>query len=155
MNFDRDQPFSFSLHYAEPVEQRTIAYYLDGQPMGGTMKTIKVEKGALLEKLKTNREKHHAAFVEAHKGYREAAVLELLKMQNEAIEGKTIRRHLPHELDEPQDYTKSYDRIIAMLEMTIEETIEIDQTQFRNYVLDEWDWSEQWAGTNSKYGNRR
>ena len=103
------------------------------------MNSVRIDKHRLLGTVQENREKHRQVFEEAQVGYREMVIKELDAMLQEARGGKRIRRRV--ELDEPVDQTHDYDRVIAMLEMSVDEVVELDETAFANYVLDDWDWT--------------
>jgi len=47
--------------------------------------------------------------------------------------------------------TATYDRLIKMLEYTTEETIDLDENQYSQFVEDEWHWSAQTRAINSAY----
>ena len=113
------------------------------------MKEVTVNKEELLEKLRANRAKHRAVFLEAQEGYRKAVIAELDRMLQEARDGKKIRRRI--ELPEPRDHTDDYDAAIAMVEMAVCESIVISDYDFRCYVLDKWDWSETFSSSSSSY----
>lgn len=113
------------------------------------MNTIKVNKDELLKILIANREAHNGIFLQAQQGYREACIKELDAMLEEARAGKRIRRAL--KLIEPTDQTKEYDASIAMLKMSVEEVIELDESDFRCFVLDEWGWKGQWTTVTQSY----
>jgi len=103
------------------------------------MNEIQVSKHELLEKLKTNLDEHRNLFLRAQSGYRNQVIDKLESMLRDAREGKKIRRGV--ELVEPVDHSEDYVRVIAMLSMNIEDTIEISERDFNKYVLDKWDWS--------------
>jgi soluble cytochrome b562 len=113
---------------------------------------INVSKADLLAKLKDNLESHRKIFLEAQKGYRKQVIEELDKMISDAKDGKPIKRSIV--LPEPSDHTEDYKVVIEMLEMSIDKTFEISQHEFRNYVLDKWDWSQMAFMANSKYLNK-
>lgn len=113
------------------------------------MTSINVKRLDLLERLKGNRDKHRAIFVEAQEGYRAMAIAELDEWMAEARAGKRIRRTLT--LVEPIDQTKEYDRAIQMLEMSIDETLLLSETDFQCYVMDEWHWKHQFNASNMRY----
>lgn len=113
------------------------------------MNEIKVKKSELLDVLKTNREAHRKIFLEAADGYRTAAIAELDAMLAEAKAGKKIRRSVA--LVEPQDQTSDYDRVIRMLEMSQDDIIELEEHDFMQYVLDDWQWKRQFLHSNSVY----
>lgn len=116
------------------------------------MNVIKVSRKDLLEKICQNLDKHREIFLEAQKGYRTQVIAELDMMINDAKEGKAIKRQIT--LPEPSDHTEDYKAVIEMLEMSIDENIEISEREFRNYVLDKWDWSHMAFTANSTYLNR-
>ena len=113
------------------------------------MQSVKVNVRELLEIIKFNRDRHRAIFEKAMAAYRQAAIAELDAAIDDARSGKKIRRSLT--LIEPEDYTREYERVIAMLEMTIDEVVEISARDFAKYVRDEWEWKEQFIFSNSSY----
>lgn len=113
------------------------------------MQTVKVNAGDLLRTVRMNREAHRSLFLKAQEGYRAAVIAELDKMLSEAREGKPIRRGIT--LPEPVDRTRDYDRVIRMLEMTVNIEVELQSHEFDQYVLDNWDWSHLVSMTNSSY----
>lgn len=112
---------------------------------------VTVKKDELLAAIKKNRSTHRETFLEAQKGYRAAVIEELDRMLKDAREGRTIRRAV--QLVEPQEHTKDYDRVIRMLEMSVADEIAITETQFSQYVLDEWGWTAAFVGSTSNYTN--
>lgn len=102
------------------------------------MQIVKVKRDDLLAKVRENREQHHSLYLKAEAGYREEAINRLKGMLKDAREGKEIRRSI--ELDEPENHTDDYDRVIAMLEMSSDETIELLAHEFDHYVRDNWAW---------------
>src|SRR5437016_5636643 len=105
------------------------------------MRTVNLKRTDLLDKVKANRAKHRSVFEEAMVGYRKAAIEELDSMIADAKSGKSIRRYVS--LVEPMDQTKDYDRVLSMLEMSVDDEIELDQSEFAQYVLDDWHWKHQ------------
>lgn len=110
---------------------------------------VTVDKKQLLEFLRKNREAHRGIFLKACDGYRAKAIEVLDAMLTDAKSGKKIRQSI--ELVEPQDHTSDYDRVIRMLDMSQADQIKISEGQFRSYVLDEWSWMAQFAGSTSRY----
>ncbi len=113
------------------------------------MRNVRVSKNELLAKVKANREAHRGIFLKALEGYRTEAIAQLEKMLEEAKSRKRIRGSI--ELEEPMDMTREYDRVISMLEMSEDDTIELTNSEFAQYVLDDWSWKHQFGVTNSKY----
>jgi hypothetical protein len=106
-----------------------------------------VEKAPLIAKLKENREKHRAVFEEALEGYREKAVQALQKNIDNIKAGRPHRVYISLQL--PEDYTREYDAAIGLLELSVDDTVELDEKGYKNFYLDRWDWTQSWA-TNSK-----
>lgn len=113
------------------------------------MNEVTVEKGALLEVLKKNREAHRGIFEKAQERYRERVLEELEKSLQDAQAGRHFRRHI--ELPEPEDHTGDYDRIIRMVEMSVKVDIELTQGEFATYVMDDWNWKRAWTTNTLAY----
>jgi hypothetical protein len=113
-------------------------------------KAIRIKRDELLDILKKNRADHRATFEKASKGYRERAIAELDASLKDAHAGKKIRRSIG--LVEPMDQTKDYDRAIRMLELTVDEIVTIGNSEFAQYVMDDWAWKEQFTTSNAMYG---
>ena len=112
-------------------------------------KGTRVKRDELLEVLKKNRATHRETFERATIGYRKRAIEELDISLRDACEGKKIRRSIG--LVEPMDQTKDYDRVIRMLEMSVDEVVTIEAHEFAQYVMDDWSWKEQFTASNSTY----
>ena len=113
---------------------------------------VTVKKTVLLEKLRANRAVHRETFLEAQKGYRAEVIKRLDSMLEDARNNKRIRTNV--ELVAPMDCTADYDRVIAMLEMSVKDEITISETHFRQFVLDEWTWKGQFTASNARYLNK-
>jgi hypothetical protein len=114
----------------------------------GTSK-VTVKKVDLLTAMKKNRDEHRGTFIKAQEGYRAAVIEELDKMLSDARAGKGLRVQVA--LVAPQEHTKDYDRVIRMLEMSTADEVTITETQFSQYVLDEWGWKTAFIGSTSRY----
>ncbi|HSV08538.1 MAG TPA: hypothetical protein VLI07_18625 [Candidatus Binatus sp.] len=113
------------------------------------MNSVMVRKDELLEKITANRKAHRAIFEEAVEGYRKTAIEQLERHIEQIKEGRVI--HVVVQLPRPEDHTHEYDRIIAMLEMHIDDEILIEEQDFAAYVMDDWHWKRQFLTTNSAY----
>lgn len=113
------------------------------------MQTVKIKKDELLGIVRTNREQHRAIFLEAQVGFRAQAVAELDNMLERAKAGGRIPRSWS--LLAPIDQTKEYDRVLKMLEMSVDDVIELSQIDFARYVMDDWEWREQFLASNARY----
>jgi len=113
------------------------------------MQTVKIQRLKLLETVKTNRSNHRDLFLKAQDGYRTQVITELDEMLQEARDGKRIRRVV--QLTEPIDQTNEYDRVIMMLEMSVDDVVELTAHEFDCYARDKWQWSQNVNVTNSFY----
>jgi hypothetical protein len=113
------------------------------------MNAVKVKREDLLTKVRANREAHRELFLKAQEGYRKLVIEELDRMLADAKAGRRISRSI--NLAEPVDHTYEYDRVIMMLEMSVDDTIMLDSQDFHRYVMDSWDWSRFALSTNSAY----
>lgn len=118
------------------------------------LEIVKLKREELLPKIKANREQHTSLFQQANAGYQGAVIAAIQKALELAQAGGDLGKYL--ELPpSPEDHTKDYDRVIAMLEMSVDETLTLPATQFARYALDEWAWSQAFAGTVALYNGRK
>lgn len=115
------------------------------------MNKVTVKKADLREIVQKNRDDHHAIWVEAKAKHREAFIAELKKSLSEAEAGGELRRTI--NLVEPSSHTKDYDRVLRMIDLSIEDTVTLDAQEFMHYVQDEWAWSQQWSHSSALYSN--
>jgi hypothetical protein len=115
------------------------------------MQEVRLKKAKLLEIIGKNREEHHAIFLEAQKKYREVAIKLLDRQLAAAREGKPFMLHEFVALVQPVDHTTDYDRAIQMLELSVDDVITLNRADFVNLVQDQWQWTQQWATTSSRY----
>jgi len=113
------------------------------------MKNILVTKTHLLEKLKENRAAHRGIFEEAVEGYRSEAVKQLEAHIERIKSGKMPTVFV--RLEAPEDHTDEYDVVIGMLEMDLDDRVELTQADYRAYVMDDWNWKNQFLTSNSLY----
>ena len=116
------------------------------------MEKMKFQKDKLLEVLRTNRTNrtnHRKIFLEACEGYLKKAIELLEQKLASARKGERISMHFS--LQQPVDQTKEYDRAIRMLEMSSDTTVELEEHDFQQYVMDDWAWKQQFLASNSAY----
>ena len=112
---------------------------------------IKAKRDDVLAALHKNRAAHAAIVKEAREGYVAKAKSEVMAKLRKLDQGKIVA--LSFSLRVPVDQTKVYDTAIEMMRLHQEETVELDAGQVRNLMLDEWDWTDQFYGTNAVYSN--
>lgn len=113
------------------------------------MKSIKIEREKLLEIVKANRENHRNIFLEALEGYRREVIRLLEERLEQARKGKRVTHIIS--LVQPMDQTREYDRVIRMLELTIDNPVELTEMEFAQYVQDEWNWRGAFLHSNAAY----
>ena len=108
---------------------------------------VTVKRTELIERLKTNRDKHRDEYEKALALWR--------KDFADIIKGLNTKKltEYPEELEEldencPESYLDAYDDIIEMFGMAVKEKILLDSDAFRNFCRDEWDWKSD------VYGNK-
>jgi hypothetical protein len=110
---------------------------------------VTVSKGEALERLKANRERHAVIVKEARESYANRALAALTKRIEKLKTGKIVG--LAFSLRVPQDQTSVYDTAIEMLELHTEDHVEMNASQVRNLMMDEWDWMDQFLLHNAGY----
>lgn len=102
------------------------------------MQPVTVEKKRLIETVGKNLEGHRKEFLEAQERYRELCIELLDEALANARKGKEFSKmiHLPM----PEDHSGDYSAALSMLEMSVDETVEIDEQAFRELVLNQWYW---------------
>src|SRR4029077_17783141 len=103
----------------------------------------------LLAKVRANREAHRELFLKAQTNYRKFVIEELDRMLADVKANRPIRRSI--NLVQPRNHTSDYDRTIMMLEMSVDDTIIFDATEFDHYVRDVWAWSQYDGVTLGEY----
>ena len=114
-----------------------------------SLNIVRIKKDELLKALKKNREQHEGIFLEAQKLYRKETIRKLDQLLNEARNGQKIPSNIS--LSPPVNHNDDYDRVIKMLEMSVDNVFQLSQTEFTQYVQDDWDWSQSWANSNYNY----
>ena len=112
------------------------------------MKTV-MTTALLLSTLQANKDKHRAIFLEAQTKYRAKAIEALEARLKDIREGKPIDTYI--HLTVPMDQTKDYERVISMLKSSISDEIELNEEDYTKFVLDTWDWTNQFRTSNSTY----
>ena len=113
------------------------------------MREVTVKRLELLEKVKANKEAHRELFFKAQEGFKKAVLEGLEKSLEDARSGKRFNNFW--QLLEPIDQTAEYNRTIAMLEMSVDDTITLTSQEFDCYVMDNWNWKHNVTVRNSSY----
>lgn len=72
----------------------------------------------------------------------------------ELVRAKAGKRfQVSFSLVQPSDQTKDYDRVIGMLEMDTEHDVLLSEKDYQSYVLDDWQWKQNFLFSNSSYSD--
>jgi hypothetical protein len=115
-------------------------------------RTFEVELEELLGHLRKNRGEHAEIVEKAQVGFRKACIERLDQMLIQARAGTAINMHLG--LTIPTSHTDIFDNAIGLLEMTQRAgatKIDITSTEYKNFVENNWGWSQQFNLSNSPY----
>lgn len=113
------------------------------------MKNVKISKGKLLTKLRENRDSHLKQYEEAISGWQEEVRKGLSVLLQNATTGESFSTFL--NLPEPKSYTLDYDEIISQIEWNEEDHIELSHSEFKQFILDDWNWKHDFAGATAMY----
>ena len=113
------------------------------------MQTVTVNKLSLIDIITKNRDGHSDRYEKAWAGYRKEAIETLEDHLSALKDGKRIA-HVRMD-SAPTDHTEDYDRVLEMLNMSVDDTIELSNGEFQQYVQDDWNWSQMWNVSNTKY----
>jgi len=116
------------------------------------MKDVKIAKNELLKIIRENHAIHKKDVDDAITGYRMEVTEKLEEALAQAKEGTKFVTNL--NLIEPISHVKDYEKIIRMLELSVDDEIVLNNQEFTMYVLDEWAWKEQARFINSSYSSK-
>lgn len=117
---------------------------LDAHGYGGlgftpTLTETRIEKQKLLEVLRDNLKKHVTEYDAAMNDYWEALEIyhssQLDRAKLRTKKGPEILAPI-----EPTSQAKEYEKVIRQLELSIDDRVTLNDTQFQTYVMDDWFW---------------
>lgn len=113
------------------------------------MNTINVNRLNLIQTIKANRETHKKDYEVALTKYRYTATEKMKENLALAESGGEIKIYL--DVKVPESHADDYDRVIGMLEISVDETIPLTAAEYNTYVRDEWNWSRSFASNTKVY----
>lgn len=113
------------------------------------MRTVTVDRAEFLARVRENRDNHRQVFEYALEGYRDRLTVELERRIRDLKRGRHIDQYIG--LPEPEDHTDDYERILAMAEMSIDDTLELTEDEFAMYVMDQWRWKQSFTDSTKRY----
>lgn len=99
---------------------------------------VNVNRLQLIEALQAGLATHKVEYAEAMKDY-EAAVIKFLEEATARAKSGNFT-DLVLRLQKPENHTKDYTNVIELLEVSVDETIQLDSEAFRAYYKGEWGW---------------
>jgi len=107
--------------------------------------SVRVSKDFLLEKLQGNRDKHSNTYEEAMEAWHNKVIITLEKELVKAKKNKTYQPVI--HVSKPNSYEDSYDRVIDMLNASLDAEFILTSTEFSQYVRDDWEWKQAFTTT--------
>lgn len=105
------------------------------------MQTVNVKRLDIIDALKKGLIEHEASLSEALSDYN-AAVIKFLELALQNAKNGNFK-DLVLNIPKPEDHTKDYQHILDMLELSVDETIQLDSDTFRAYFKGEWSWKHR------------
>lgn len=102
---------------------------------------VTVERAALLERLRGNREAHQARFEAAIAAWQAEMAAALAAIDTSACTAFPASL-AALEAECPTSHVDAYDQAIDMFEMCTNETIKLDSEAFATFCRDAWDWKQ-------------
>lgn len=115
------------------------------------MKTVRISKKKLLDKLEQNMNDHKFIYDEAMKGWKCDVITGLAVSLKRAKEGREYVTDL--ELEEPSCHLDEYKNIIERVNWHEDDYIELDHQEFNQFILDKWIWQYNFLSTSSSYSS--
>lgn len=113
------------------------------------MEKVTIEKAKLLARIKENLSTHREVFEAGLEQYEKELIAHIQHMLKDARAGKRIERFIS--LEEPEDHTPDYTRVITMLELSKGDEVTITEGEFNRYVMDQWGWNASFAESTAMY----
>lgn len=110
---------------------------------------IQANTTLVLARLKENLAEHSGIVKEAKEGYLKKVEKALEKKLGEIRERNVVDVRI--HLQPPIDNSNAYKVAIEMLTMHTEDTITLDAEQVKCFLMDRWDWSDEFYANNSGY----
>lgn len=113
------------------------------------MQTVRLSTDALVQTLLSNRDKHQADYDRALVGYYKAFTADL-KLGVKLVEkGEDWSRD--NGIVKPSNHSGEYSWAITMLQQSLDDQVHVQQSEFRQFVMDEWNWSQTFKASTTSY----
>jgi len=112
------------------------------------MDTITVKKKDIISALEKNKKKHIKAYEKAVQEYDKIARKQIKEFEKELDKGNM---GMQINLTTPINNSARYSKLINMFELELKDEIELSQSQFDEFIHDEFGWSRQAYATNESF----
>lgn len=116
------------------------------------MKSICMDKSELVKIVTANRNKHEENYKKAVKVYTEEAIEMFEGKIKDFKSGKIDKPHI--KISVPESHLEDYNLCLKMLNSEIDDRVVLDTQDYKNYVLDEWHWSNSFESNTISYSSK-
>ena len=109
------------------------------------LQEINVETEKLQEILKTNLVDHVELYNFAYEEWQKKYTLYVAEFAKKVKNGDYKAKFNPPQA--PISYAKNYEDVLMQLSLTYDDVISLDEHSFKNYVLDEWNFTSSFYST--------
>lgn len=124
------------------------------------MNKVKVKKADLLYSLEKNLKKHKEEYLKAVEQFK-VEYAENLDQMKDCVKNwfvpnraKDVKNPLYVDMELPENHEEDYVLAIEMLQMSVDNEVELDVNQFKNFVKDEWAWSASFLANTISYSKK-
>lgn len=113
------------------------------------MEKLKFDKMFLLQRLGENKKRHESIFDEALAAWNIEARKQLRNRLDDFLAGSDTDLHF--NLQKPTNHLTDYNRVLLMIEHSTQVEIELSESEYAQYVMDDWNWQRSFMVSNSLY----
>lgn len=103
--------------------------------------SVNVSRTELLKALRANLEAHQDEYREAMTDYQAKVIAELTASLERAKAGDFSKVEV--RIPQPESHKQDFLDVIEMMELSVDETINLDSSAFKAYFRNEWPWKRQ------------
>ena len=113
--------------------------------------SIRVRRDKVLTTLKQNKEMHCKQFEEAIEGWIDSAKAKAFEVLQELQSDKARETDILIHLPKPVSFEKEYEKAIKMFELEVRDEVDISNSDFQRFFLDEWSWKHDFLSNTIMY----
>lgn len=113
------------------------------------MHEVTIKKDDALRIIRQNKEDHKKIYEDGMVGYKQE-LKEILEKKMALLEkGEYASPHI--RISPPSIHIEEYNSVIKMLELSVDEEVTLDSRQFRELIMDKWNWQRDFLKSNAKF----